>query len=105
MTVELPRLATTLEWKSLVEVADLDEVLGYKGNYAIYRLKENNYLTLHMMQNYIELSDEVQLRDPDDFANYTVEQLRELADCLYRKNKNKFTEAQREEIKNRIIDR
>ena len=28
--------------KKLVEVADLDTVLGYKGNYTIFALKENN---------------------------------------------------------------
>ena len=28
---------STIDWKPLVEVADLDKVLGYKGNYAIYR--------------------------------------------------------------------
>ena len=41
-----------IKWKPLVEVADLDNVLGYKGNYAVYPLRENNYLTYHMMQNY-----------------------------------------------------
>ena len=54
--------------KKLVEVADLDKVLGYKGNYAIFPLKENNYITLHMMQDYLEVSDELRLRDPDEFA-------------------------------------
>src|SRR5439155_24174857 len=37
--------------KKLVEVADLDNLLGYKGNYMIFALKENNYITLHMMQD------------------------------------------------------
>lgn len=104
MTVEIPRLSTGITWKPLVEVADIDEALGYKGNYAIYRLKENNYLTLHMMQNYLEVSDQIQLRDPDEFANYTVDELQALAECLYRQNKTTFTN-HRNEIKKLIIDR
>jgi len=104
--VGLSRIATKLAWKPLVEVADIDEVLGYKGNYAIYRLKQNNYLTLHMMQNYLEISDEINLRDPDDFANYTVDELQALAECLYKGDRTRtaFTN-HREEIKQMIIDR
>ena len=93
-----------IEWRSLVEIADLDEVLGYKGNYAIYRLRENNFLTLHMMQDYIELSDILTLRDPDDIANYTVAELQELATCLYGE-KEEVYEHYREEIKRMIIAR
>ena len=35
--INIPMPAVEIEWKPLVEIADLDEVLGYKGNYAIYR--------------------------------------------------------------------
>ena len=52
--------------KKLVDVADLDKVLGYKGNYTIFALKENNYITLHMMQDYLDVGDELTLRDPDE---------------------------------------
>src|SRR5689334_7981312 len=44
--------------KQLVEIADLDTVLDYKGNYSIFALKENNYVTLHQMQDYLDVSDE-----------------------------------------------
>jgi hypothetical protein len=94
----------TIDWKPLVEVADLDEVLGYKGNYAIYRLKENNYLTLHMMQSYLELSDVLKLRDPDDVANYTVDQLQELAACLYRNHPEVYRK-RKTEIRQLILER
>ena len=93
-----------IKWKQMVEIADLDDVLGYKGNYAIYRLKENNYLTLHMMQDYLELSDEITLRDPDDTANYTVDDLQALATCLYKQNKATYNK-HKDEIKKMIIDR
>jgi len=90
--------------KKLVELADLDTVLGYKGNYAIYPLKENNLVTAHMMQNYIEMSDAVRLRDPDDFANYSVDQLQEWAACLYKRDKTTY-DKHKNEFKQLIVDR
>jgi hypothetical protein len=102
--LKMPMPQVEIQWKPLVEIADLDNVLGYKGNYAIYRLKENNYLTLHMMQDYLELSDEFTIRDPDDFANYTVDQLQELATCLYKSKKDVYTQ-HKDEIKQWMIDR
>jgi hypothetical protein len=103
--VQLPVPEVEIEWKTLVEIAELDEVLGYKGNYAIYRLKENNYLTLHMMQDYLEVSDEVTIRDPDDVANYTVDDLQKLATCLYEENKKTFHNKYENQIRQLIIDR
>ena len=55
----LPDAQVTVTTKKLVEVADLDNVLGYKGNYMIFALKENNYITLQMMQDYLEVGDEL----------------------------------------------
>lgn len=102
--IQIPLPEFEIEWKPLVEIADLDNVLGYKGNYAIYRLKENNYLTLHMMQDYLELSDEFTIRDPDDFANYTIDQLQELATCLYNKDRDVYNN-HKKDIKKWMIDR
>jgi hypothetical protein len=93
-----------IKWKPLVEVADLDEVLGYKGNYAIYRLKENNHLTLHMMQDYLEFSDELKLRDPDDVANFSVDELQALATCLHKKHPEVY-QRRKNEIRQLILDR
>jgi hypothetical protein len=90
--------------KKLVEIADLDAVLGYKGNYAIYALKENNYLTLHMMQDYLEVSDQVALRDPDDLGSYTVNELQQLAECLYKTDRTAYNN-HREELRQLMIDR
>ncbi|HAW51382.1 MAG TPA: hypothetical protein DCX54_03485, partial [Flavobacteriales bacterium] len=54
-SVELPVPKIKVTKKKLVEVANLDNLLGYKGNYMIFPLKENNFITLHMMQNYLEV--------------------------------------------------
>ena len=102
--VPIPLPKTQIQWTPLVDIADLDEVLGYKGNYAIYRLKENNYLTLHMMQDYLELSDEFTIRDPDDFANYTVDQLQDLATCLYNSEPDVYRQY-KDQIRQWMIDR
>jgi hypothetical protein len=95
---KLPVPQVEIQWKRLVEIADLDNVLGYKGNYAIYRLRENNYLTLHMMQDYLELSDDLRIRDPDDFSNYSVDQLQQLATCLYNEDRDLY-DKHKEEIR------
>jgi hypothetical protein len=57
-----------------------------------------------MMQNYLEVADEIQIRDPDDFANYTVSDLQEMATCLYQRDKTVYAD-HKEEIKKMIIDR
>jgi hypothetical protein len=100
----LPMPDVTVTKKKLVEVANLDKVLGYKGNYAIFALNENNLITLHMMQDYLEVSDEVKLRDPDDISNYSVEDLQRLAECMYRKNPDEFHKNQ-DRFKQLIVER
>jgi hypothetical protein len=103
-SVRLPMPDVDVTLKKLVEVADLDTVLGYKGNYMIFALHENNYLTLHMMQDYLEVSEELLLRDPDELNNYTVEKLQELAACL-RKRDPKLYERYRDTFKQLLIKR
>lgn len=95
-----------VEIRKLTDVADLDRLLGYKGNYMIFPLKANNYLTWHMMQDYLEVGDELTLRDPDEFANYTLEEIQELAACYYQRDRQGFKkqEAQfKQEIINRLL--
>ena len=103
-SASLPMPKVTVTTKKLVEVANLDKVLGYKGNYAIFALNENNFITLHMMQDFLEVSDEVRLRDPDDLANYSVDDLQELAQCVYNKNPDEFRK-NKAQFKKLIFDR
>jgi len=37
-----PNLSTELTWATLAELADLDNLLGFKGNYAIFPLREQS---------------------------------------------------------------
>ena len=94
----------TLEMKKLVDVADLDNVLAYKGNYMVFALKENNYITLHMMQDYVDVGEVLGLRDPDELGNYSVEELKQLAECVQRTNPQLFDD-HRDDFKQALIDR
>ncbi|MFI6100868.1 hypothetical protein ACIA8G_35410 [Lentzea sp. NPDC051213] len=102
--VELPLPETTVVNRKLVDVADLDEVLGFKGNYTIFALKENNYLTLRMMQEYLEVGDDLVLRDPDEFGELTVEELTGLAACLHEREPERFEERY-EQIRAALVEK
>jgi hypothetical protein len=90
--------------KKLVEVADLDNVLAYKGNYMVFALKKNNYVTLHMMQDYLELGDDLGLRDPDEGGGYSVDALLEMAACVSRKDPETWKKI-KADFKKLLIDR
>ena len=104
MFASLPIPTFDVTTRKLVEVADLDNVLAYKGNYMVFALKENNYITLHMMQDYVEVSDALLLRDPDELGNYSVDELQELATCINHNNPEVF-EKYRDRFKQLLIDR
>jgi hypothetical protein len=94
----------TITRKKLSEVADLDNVLAYKGNYIVFPLKANNYITLHMMQDYLEVGDELLIRDPDDYGDFTVDELRELATCVNQNAPDTFNNL-RNDFRQMLIDR
>ncbi|MBO9728698.1 MAG: hypothetical protein J7623_08680 [Chitinophaga sp.] len=56
---------------TLKEVADLDNPLGFKGNYMIFPLNESNILTDFMMAPYIDT--EFGLTDPDNLGNWSLD--------------------------------
>jgi hypothetical protein len=62
-----------LETKPLSQVADLDRLLGYFGNYMIFPLKESNPLTSFMAEPYVQHGFE-ELVDPDDPGNWTLDE-------------------------------
>jgi len=51
------------QFKRLADVADLDTLLGFKGNFMIFPLRQHNYLTAWMVQDYLDADGQV--RDPD----------------------------------------
>jgi hypothetical protein len=76
----LPTDPADLETKQLVEIADLDHPLGYKGNYIIFPLKACVYLTNFMMREFFD--DYFGVRDPDLTANFSAEELLQYAEQL-----------------------
>jgi hypothetical protein len=90
--------------RKLVEIADLDNVLAYKGNYMVFALKANNYVTWHMMQDYLELGNGLGIRDPDERGAYSVDELRELARCVARKQPETWKKI-RHDFERLLIDR
>ena len=95
ISADLPRRTRTL-----VEVADLDRPIGYKGNYIVFPLKESNYLTTAMLQEFIH--DYTSLWDPDEFGNYTTEELVELMRCVW--DREGTTDAHRQTMRE-ILER
>ena len=91
VTTTLPMPTVKIEKKKLVEVADLDDVLAYKGNYMIFPLKKTNALTDFMMIPYLDAVTGI--RDPDPLSNWTLSDFMKYVCFLYRKlPKSKFDE-------------
>lgn len=74
------------QFDPLSEVADLDNLLGFKGNYMIFPLREPNALVDYMMLPYLDAHSV--LRDPDDLAGWTLEQFADYVCCLRRQVDN-----------------
>jgi uncharacterized coiled-coil protein SlyX len=100
----LPVPRNTVEIKKLSEVADLDNVLAYKGNYMVFPLKDNNYITLWMMQDYLDVGDELLIRDPDEQGDFSIQDLRKLATEVNKASPATFN-AMRDDFKKALIER
>lgn len=94
-----------IKYKTLVEVADLDNLLGYKGNYMIFPLKRNNPITLYMMQDYMDLHETALLWDPDEAGNYTIDELKQLIKCFYKADPGIFTDEVKKKYRDLLIKR
>lgn len=94
-----------IRYRKLVEVADLDKPLGYKGNYAIFPLVKGNMITTFMMQDYVNIDVFVQLHDPDGLSDYTTEELIELAKSYQQRNATKLNAEMKKQLRNELIRR
>lgn len=60
----------------LHQVADIENLIGFKGNYMIFPLVNFNYMTWFMMQDYLAVDENgVVARDPDEAGSLTVQEL------------------------------
>lgn len=68
--------------KKLVEVADLDNLLGFKGNYMIFPLKEHNALTEIMAAPFVD--EAFGAYDPDELGNVSLDDYAKYVCCLHK---------------------
>ena len=87
-------IKSVLDFVTLAEVADLDNLLGFKGNYIIFPLKESNALTDFMMVPYVDNAF-FELHDPDELGNMNLEDFSKYVCCL----KKELTPEEFEEYK------
>lgn len=66
--------------KTLVEVADLDSIIGFKGNYIAFPMKQHNALTEIMAMPYVDAS--FGAMDPDQLSNVSLEDYSRYVCCL-----------------------
>ena len=64
----------------LGQIADLDRPLGYKGNYAIFPMREPNLITRYLMVPYVDRASGA--HDPDHLGNLTRSDLEAYFCCL-----------------------
>jgi hypothetical protein len=84
------KLDPDLEFQTLEEAADLNNLLGFKGNYMIFPMKENNVLTDFMMTPYYDPTTVI--RDPDILGNWTLSEFAEYVCCLHKNMSNRMFE-------------
>ena len=89
--------AGTSRPRSLVEVADLDTLLGFKGNYMIFPLKEHNALTEFMAAPYVDQA--FGAMDPNELANVNLEDYAKFICCLHHSTEPEEFEKLKPELK------
>ncbi|HEV7305587.1 hypothetical protein [Ensifer sp.] len=92
-----PDFDQQLHYVALSQVADLEGLLGFKGNYAVFPLKESNALTDFMMAPYIDHAFNA-LVDPDDLGNWSLEDFSDYVCCL----RDQLDDAEFNQIKDQL---
>ena len=89
------------EKRSLHQVAKLDRILGFKGNYAVFALKEDNALTDYMAQDFLDTEFGVYDPDPDGEV-FTADEALDLAHCAWQNPD--LTSADKKKIKDWLVE-
>ena len=95
VAVNIPLPAATIEPRTmrLHQVADIETLLGFKGNYMIFPLVNfENYMVWYLMQDYIHFDDNagVIAADPDPIAGVTLDQLKAAMAAIHAKDPGSF---------------
>jgi hypothetical protein len=87
--------------RKLHDIADLDDLVGFKGNYAVFPLREGNAITDYMAQQFLD--SYVGVNDPDPFGEMpTTTQALALAECAW--NRDGTTDEDRAQITSWLLD-
>jgi len=96
--LDVPSFAET---RMLHQVADIDRLLGFRGNLAVFPLTENNALSTFLAQDYLDSA--FGLSDPDEAAEIpTASEAVTIAQCAWRKAGD--DEAERQRIAQWLMD-
>ena len=99
------KLKKPFGFKPLIEIADLDKPLGFKGNYMIFPMKEHNALTEFMAAPYIDRA--FGAMDPDELSNVNLNDFSKFVCCLHEHDPARFDELKltlREWLKRLLAD-
>jgi hypothetical protein len=72
-----------VESEPLEQVADLDNLLGFKGNYMMFPLRKTNPITELLSLPHVDPF--LGLRDPDPLGGWTLKEFADYVCCLYSK--------------------
>jgi len=89
--------------KPLIEIADLDRPLGYKGNYIMFPLKECTYITNFMMQEFID--DYFGVRDPDNQDGFTREELLQYTAQIWNDSEASLSDEEKEALRTIVLQK
>ncbi|KIC95482.1 hypothetical protein [Flavihumibacter solisilvae] len=82
------KLKKPFTYKSLVEVAEIDQPLGFKGNYIIFPMKQHNALTDFMAAPFIDAA--FGAMDPDQWTNINLDDFSKYIKNLHDTDPEKF---------------
>jgi hypothetical protein len=85
----------------LVDVADLDNALGYKGNYIVFPLKDECYLTTYMLTQFVD--NYLGVMDPDGSDSFDAAAFDEEWNAAMKKKDKAALDALRKELIDYIV--
>jgi hypothetical protein len=101
VTIQLDsNLDPAQDFQTLAEVADLDNPLGFKGNYMIFPLRAANPLTDFMMTPYLD--SELGIHDPDELGSWAPEDFAAYAQQLLAQQKDVLSESDYAALQNQL---
>jgi hypothetical protein len=106
--VKLSKPTLSNDSKKLHQVADVDNLIGFKGNYMIFPLVDfNNYMAWYLIHNYVELDPTAGLvvSDPDPDSGANPKDLEAAMKAIHAQDPSSFAEyeAKFEEIMLRLL--